>query len=767
MFENIPLEMRSCPNWVCWDFVCQDGDKPRKVPVDPRTGRNAKSNEPGTWGTFDEAVNAAGRYSGIGFQFTDSPFFGVDLDSVGNEIADMKNDPMADNVVTEFLHTLSSYAEFSTSGNGIHIICRGTLPPGGRRKGRYEFYETGRYFIMTGNVINGFRDIKDCTESVKPLHEKYVGGGTAPTTGIRPVLPLHLADAEIIRLASTSKQQTLFNALWAGRWEDLYPSHSEADLALCNILAFWTGRDEAVMDRLFRQSGLHRDKWNQKMSNGTYGASTVRKAAMNCNAVYEPRPDYAVNIGTASPQEQESKEYTPYSFDDTGNAQRFVDRFGDSVRYNYTAKSWMYYDQRRWVQDDGGEAKRMADEVILEAQNGLEQYLDHLPFGEEPETARKNYLKHVKSMRSSRSKVAMLTEAQHLVEVKAAAFDTQTHRLNVLNGTLDLAAGELLPHDRADMISKLAACEYTNKTDTPRWNAFLDEIFDGDRDLVRYIQKAVGYSMTGSIEEHVAFICYGTGRNGKSTFLDLIGEMLGDYAINIQPETIMVRNAQAGPTSDVARLKGARFVTTVEPNEGVRLNEGLLKQLTGGDRVTASKKYENEFEFHPEFKLWMGTNHKPVIRGTDLGIWSRIQLIPFKIQIPEEQIDRKLKFKLREEMPGILAWGAEGCRLWRREGLRPPMSVLDASKEYRGEMDVLAAFIEGCCVEGQGETDAGELFRTYIDWAKESNEHEMSSTKFGREMGKKFEKRVLHGAKIYVGIKLRNQEQSSGFKIAY
>jgi len=766
VYESIPQELKEYPNWVCWDLVCQDGQKPRKVPVDPRTGRNAKSNDPATWGTFDEAVRAAEKHDGIGFMFSGSPFFGVDMDGVYNEVAEMKQDLMADNVVTEYLHSINSYAEYSHSGNGIHIICRGSLPEGGRRKGRYEFYDTGRYFIMTGNTINGFQDIRDCTEAVKPLHEKYIGGGQAPTTGIRPMLSMHLGDAEIIRLAGQSKQKQLFINLWAGNWEPYYRSQSEADLALCNILAFWSGRDEAVMDRLFRQSGLYRDKWQQKIGISTYGAITVRKAAKSCNAVYEPKPEYAVHIGTKAPEEHQ-EEYRHYSFDDTGNAQRFIDRFGENIRYNYTAKSWMYYDQRHWVQDNGGKAKRMADEVILEAQNGLQMYLENLPFGEEPETARKNYLKHIKSMRSSRSKVAMLTEAQHLAEVKADAFDTQAHLLNVLNGTLDLTTGELLPHNKADMISKLANCEYSDKCDIPRWSAFLNEIFDGDRDLIRYFQKVVGYCLTGSTEEHCAFFCYGTGRNGKSTLLDIISEMLGDYAVNIQPETIMVRNVQVGPTSDIARLKGARFVTTVEPNEGVRLNEGLLKQLTGGDRVTASKKYENEFEFKPEFKLLMGTNHKPVIRGTDLGIWSRIRLIPFNIQISEEKVDRHLKQKLREEMPGILAWGVEGYRLWRREGLKPPTSVLEASKEYRGEMDVLAAFIENCCIEGQGETDAGDLYHAYIDWAKESNEFEMSSTKFGREMGKKFEKRTLHGAKMYQGVILRKPERSCGFKIAY
>lgn len=160
--------------------------------------------------------------------------------------------------------------------------------------------------------------------------------------------------------------------------------------------------------------------------------------------------------------------------------------------------------------------------------------------------------------------------------------------------------------------------------DCPQWRVFLEQIFDHDQEMIRYIQKAVGYSLTGSTQEQCMFFCVGNGRNGKSTFLDTISDILGDYACNIQPETIMVKPYNGTANSDIARLRGARFVTTVEPNEGCRLNEGLIKQLTGGDKVTARFQYGHEFEYTPEFKIWMGTNHKPIIRGRDEGIWRRI-----------------------------------------------------------------------------------------------------------------------------------------------
>lgn len=752
MYKDVPAEMKALPNWVCWQLITGADGKERKLPIDAKTGKAAKSNDPKTWCSFEVAVREAGKYSGIGFQFTGSPLFGIDIDDVADEIEEYKNGN-TDNSISEFIHTLHSYAEYSHSGKGIHIICKGELPAGGRRRGKYEFYETGRYFIVTGQACSPYSGIRDCTQAVKPLFEKYIGGGKAPTTGIVTVLPANLSDADIIRMAEKSKRGAMFTNLWNGDYSGYFQSQSEADLALCNILAFWARRDGMVMDRLFRQSGLMRPKWDRKQGGSTYGKLTLAKAIRDVVAVYEPKPEYKVNIGTAP---KEDVPYKHYTFDDTGNALRFIDRFGEHALYNYTSKAWMYYDGRRWVQDSTGEAKRMADEVAEEVRHGLQAFLDNLPpGGEDIDDARKRYMAHVKNLRSSRGKENMLTEAKQHRPAQTVDFDLHPFKLNALNGTLNLLSGELKPHNKKDLLSKLALCEYTDKTDTPLWDAFLQDIFGQDNELIRYVQKAVGYSLTGSTEEHVAFFCYGTGRNGKSTFLDIIADILGDYAVNIQPETIMVRQATSGPTSDIARLKGARFVTTVEPNEGARLNEGLLKQLTGGDRVTAAKKYEDEFEFTPEFKLWMGTNHKPTIRGTDVGIWSRIRLIPFSVQIPEEKIDRKLKYKLREELPGIMAWAVAGCLMWRREGLKVPPSVQEASKEYKSEMDVLAAFMDACCVLGEEyEVDAGSLYRAYSEWAKESNEYEMSGTRFGREIGKRFDKRILQGKKRYLGLRV-------------
>ena len=212
-------------------------------------------------------------------------------------------------------------------------------------------------------------------------------------------------------------------------------------------------------------------------------------------------------------------------------------------------------------------------------------------------------------------------------------------------------------------------------------------------------------------------------------------------------------------SSDIARLKGARLVTSSEPNEGVRLDEGLVKQLTGGDKVTARHLYGKEFEFEPEFKLWLATNHKPIIRGTDDGIWRRLNLIPFTVQIPDHKKDKNLKYKLQTELKGILKWAVDGCLMWQREGLKKPQSVVAASQDYRHEMDQIGTFIETCCdVSPDLKISAGELYKNYREWAAENGEHIFTNTKFGREVSKVYTKKRMNSGIIYEGLTLKPQK---------
>ncbi|MBC1420199.1 DNA primase family protein, partial [Listeria fleischmannii] len=311
-----------------------------------------------------------------------------------------------------------------------------------------------------------------------------------------------------------------------------------------------------------------------------------------------------------------------YSQDDTGNAERFRDEFQNLLRYSYVNKGWYYYNSKLWMFDNTGRVKALADTVIQNMKKDF-AYME----GDSDEE--KAFMKHLKATRSNKGKTNMIKEAEHLLPVLPEQFDTNPYYFNSQNGFINLRTGQLKEHDRAQMFTKISLVEYTDKIDAPLWEQFLKDIFNNDEELIRYIQKAIGYSLTGSTQEQVMFILYGNGRNGKSVFLDIINDIFGTYATNIQPQTIMVKQQTSNANSDIARLQSARFVTTTEPNEGVRLDEGLVKQLTGGDKVTARHLYKNEFEFTPEFKIWMATNHKPIIRGRDDGIWRRLHLIPF------------------------------------------------------------------------------------------------------------------------------------------
>ena len=757
MYEAIPNELKAVPNWVCWksepDPKSHSGIK--KIPINPKTGGQAMSNNPETWSNFSTAVRKSAKYSGIGFMFDGSGFFGVDLDDCREAIEDYGTDG-TDNIVYEFIYGLNSYTELSQSGNGIHIICKGRLPEGARRKGKVEMYDKGRYFIMTGNSISEFNEIVDCTETIQPLHEKYLGGSSqSPQPAQLPLTPPTLTEQEIINKAMTSQNGDKFAKLYKGDISD-YPSQSEADMAFCAMLAFWCSGDTALMDKIYRNSGLMRPKWDRKQNQSTYGAITLQKAVDSCQSFYSGNQydteDDIISVGKSAKKQKpipppDSKMYT---LDDTGNAARMNAISGHLLRYSHIDKRWLYYENGKWTYDTIGKVYVYADFVLEEMKKELKLWTEY-----KDGAFADDYRKHMKKTRSHSAKRAMVHELEHLVPIEPNGMDTNQMLVNAPNGVIDLENGQLLPHDRLYYMTRMLGCDAPNKQKNPvRWLKFLDDIFNSDKELIRYVQKALGYSLSGLTNEQCVFFLYGTGRNGKSTFLEIVRKIMGEYATNIQPESIMMRMSSGNANSDIARLKGARLVTSVEPNEGMRLNEGLLKQITGDDMITARKLYGDEFEYRPEFKLWMATNHKPTIRGTDIGIWRRIHIIPFTTTIPENKVDKNLSDKLTEELPDILAWMMEGYRLWRFEGLNRPQIVMQAVKEYRNEMDVISTFLDSEYCTSGGEVKASQLYAVYCQWAGENNEYKMPSRKFGIEISKRFNKSHKKDGWYYLGISL-------------
>lgn len=753
--SNIPDELKQLNNWCVWKFENRNG-KRTKIPFNAATGEFAKSNDKSTWSSYETAVNAEG-VDGIGF-FFEPPYLGIDIDDIDDDLHRFKQGDKLDNIVSEFNEAFKSYTEVSPSGNGLHIIVKGKIPGNRRRKGNIEMYDSGRFFTMTGKNIGKYKDVTEVSEQVfKTIYNKYLPNNTIkyPTTNNYQENIHNLSEIDVINEIYNSKQAKLFDDLMKGNYEPYYTSHSEADMALANILAFWCAKDYSQMDSIFRQSNLYRDKWDEKRKNSTYGEQTLFKAINEVNNIYTPKQEKEENplryaLSHIFDAEKKDKEYPIRSYDDTGNADRFIDRYGHLYKHSYITNKFYIYDGQKWKVDDRGAIRKLIDEMIENIKN--EKVLHSEDVTEEE--AREAFQKYYKKTRGTQSKKNIMNELMHRKTVTPDEFDNDDMLLNVANGYVDLTSRELYKHDINRMFSQIANTDYSEKMQPSVWLDFLNDIFAGDKEVIRYIQKALGYSLTGSTREQIMFILFGKGRNGKSIFVETIAEILGDYSNNMQAKSLMVKKND-NVNTDIARLSKARFVTSSEPNEGFRFDEGLIKQITGGDKVTARFLYAEEFEYTPKFKIWVSTNHKPIIRGTDDGIWRRLVLIPFDVQIPEEKVDKDLKYKLLREAPAILNWMAEGAYMWMREGLELPEKLKDAGQTYRTEMDVVEQFIQEKCKRAEGVKETGKaLYEEYKKWADENNEYKMDKNKFGKKLKEKFRSKRMTNGVNYLGIEL-------------
>lgn len=761
MYNNIPSELKQLKNWCVWKYQERNGKK-TKIPFNAETGEFAKSNDSSTWRDYQTAVNCKGA-DGVGF-FFEPPYVGIDLDNIEDDLHLYKNGERLDNIVAEFTDAFKSYTEVSPSGNGLHIIIKGKIPGNRKRKGNIEMYDSGRFFTMTGNKISKYSEINNVNPKVfKEIYSKYLPDNTIPIPTRNTVQTIHnLSEMDILNEIYKSKQARLFDDLMKGHWDRHYTSQSEADIAMANILAFWCAKDYSQMDSIFRQSGLYRDKWDEKRKNSTYGEQTLFKAINETSNTYTPKQEkeplkYALDH-IFEDSKDKPKEYPPRSWDDTGNADRFIDRYGNLYRFSYINNKFYIYDGTKWTLDDRGLIRKLIDEMI----ESMKHEKIIISEDTEEEDAQKEFQKFLKKTRGTQAKKNITNELMHRKPITPDQFDVDDMLLNVANGYVDLTSRELHPHDRGKMFSQIANTDYSEKMQPSVWLDFLNDIFDGNEEVIRYIQKALGYSLTGSTREQVMFILHGKGRNGKSIFVETISEILGDYSNNMQAKSLMVQKND-NVNTDIARLSKARFVTSSEPNEGFRFDEGLIKQLTGGDKVTARFLYAEEFEYQPKFKIWVSTNHKPIIRGTDDGIWRRLILIPFEVQIPEEKVDKDLKYKLLREAPAILNWMTEGAYMWMQEGLKMPDKLKEASQAYRTEMDVVEQFIEDECIKEDGaRVKASMLYSAYKDWANENGIYKMDNNKFGKKMMEKFKRKRFNNGYNYLGI--RTRERFDGLK---
>jgi len=429
---------------------------------------------------------------------------------------------------------------------------------------------------------------------------------------------------------------------------------------------------------------------------------------------------------------EQQGDHTGIEMSELGLSACLVTRYSRDLRHASEQRVWLIWTGTHWQKDTTQEVMRRMIGIV-----------------------RQQKIQNCKSLAKMTGAIK-LASADRQIAAALETFDRNNYLLNFLNGTLNLRTGELVRHRREDLITKLIPFNYSPSARAPRWERFLQEVFAAHPELVHWIQRAIGYSLTGDVREHCFFLMLGDGRNGKGLFINTLKLILGPYAHQADFRAFEPKYGD-GPSDAIANFKAARLLVASESREGARFDEPLMKTLTGGDPIRARLLYENSFEMEPTWKIWLATNHRPQIRGTDPAMWQRVRLIPFEISFAGRE-DRSLSETLLREAEGIIAWAVEGTARWFEEGLEPlPEAVKMATEAYRTDSDIVGRFVEEECQRGvQFSSPARILYRAYASWAEESGEKHLTETAFGLQLTQRgFEKSRNSTGTVYHGLILR------------
>ena len=778
-YSKIPQAMRAFNNWVLFKIEERGGKKTK--PPYQTDGRRAKANDPETWSTFaavaDVMKSQPGRYAGIGFQFDNSPFTGIDIDHCIDEQGNLSD------LAKDVLAAAGSYAEYSPSGHGLHIIIKGKLKD--RRGGKnaslgLEIYDGGRYFTMTGQALPGYEHITNNIEAVYKIYDKYhVGAGKQPQgrEQTRPApIPSPVADdsaAVIIERIRKSKQGALFSSLFdSGDTSRYSGDESAADMALMNILPFWCRGDAQKMEAIFSMSALaSREKWQKRPD---YRKRTIQKALkdwdgttydpmeqrQNAKQIEDIRKEQQINTAAA-----DLVELAKFALTDTGNAERLKYIHHGNILYCIEAGRWLKWDGRRWHYCLSQDATELYNMVTGVMRLSAKQYipLHGQPVNEKQEKAFKQYQNFFKKAENQNKLVDTIRRARAFFPVEAEKLDTHDWLLNCQNGTIDLQTGQLMKHDKKHLITQVCAAEYDPAARSELWEKTIRQIIP-DNELRRWIQKAIGYSITGFTREEKFFCLYGEGGGGKGTFIETIARVLGDYASSIPIETILASRNDAGngqgATPQLAKLAPKRFALTSESGKDRRFKDDTLKLLTGGDKLTARFLYGQPFEFIPHFKIWMSTNYKPsVADATDTGVKRRLLILPFVADLADiRDITLKERLLYPQERKGILKWAVDGCLMWQKEGLDDiPAAIKELMEAYYKENDPIGQFIDECCVPDEDlKVKAQDLLKAYNNWLEDNgSKYKIGRQAFSQDMQRRgYELKRFTAGRYFLGIGL-------------
>ncbi len=742
-------ELRKGKQWVCFDKS--------KVPINPFTLRNAMSNKPGTWETYDVAETAykadKERFLTTGRMFLkEQKITGIDLDKCIDEHG--KLSLFGEDIVSR----LNSYTEYSPSGRGLHIWVHGNIPKAlapSKYDGtnRVEMYDCERGFTVTGNHYKGTpTTIEDREEILLTIHSEITdrrqeakAKQEKPRAAPLPKITQTHGDTFYGLKALKDECAILASTSEGGRNVQLNRSaYSLGQLVAGHELSRSTVERE-LSDAAARV-GLDDSEIGSTLRSGIdAGMQSPRSAPA-------PQPQTATNGNGNALHDNltaRGEDTSPFYLTDLGNAERFKAKHGHKVRWCETWNKWAVFNGKCWEIDRSGQVDQLAKTTVRAI------YQEATP--EENNEQRKKIAKHAVASESSRAIRAMLDRAKSELPIIPEEFNRHLHLINCNNGTLDLKTGELRPHDAKDFLTRCIKINYNPLVPCNEWEQFLCTIFAGDCDLITFIHQALGMSLSGDTSEQCLFICHGNGSNGKTTMLEAVRNIMAGYGLAANIETFQVRKYEA-VRNDIAEMYGARLVTASENTMGSRLNEAFIKKATGKEPLRARRLHENEFEFMPEFTLWLAVNHKPVVKDTTKGMWRRVHFIPFNVTFEEHQIDKRFVEKLlSNEIEGIFAWLVQGCIAWYAQGrLNVPKAVNEATQAYKAEMDTTANFLANECVFGEDErASTKELLERYEAWCVENGEHfHAKDLKRALNERRLHSKRGTGGAYVYHGVRL-------------
>lgn len=762
-FVNIPQELKNNASFCVWKLEKRKG-KPTKVPYNPRTGQMAKTNDAATFGDFSTAMKAyaMGGWDGIGYRVSEG-IGAIDIDHC------IREDGSLNDVAASILGIFSdAYFERSPSGTGLRGFFR--LSPDfaydktvyyiNNRQHGLEVYlpgTTNRFVTVTGDTYRA-GSVSRNDEALQSVLDTFMKRKSQVSN--RTVEPCsYLTDERVIEHASHSESGEKFRALYEGRWEEGYDSQSDADMALVSILSFWCGNVEEQIDRIFRSSGLFRDKWDRQTGDSTYGQITIRNAVATNDTIYTPLqdtesaevdftdldaeetlPSFEPDLSKVTLTLEEMQPHTNprYQRDEIGIGYAFADYFKPIARFDRERGIWYVFDGKVWQPDENALAvaelaKRLADRLYTFAL----QIKD--------EDTRNRYIKRVQKLQMRKNRRTMIEDAKSVYPVPHSVFDRNTDLFNCQNGTLNLTTGEFRQHDPTDFLTLMSGITYDPEASCPRWNTFISEVMMNDADLAVYLQKALGYALTGDTSLECLFILYGaTSRNGKGTTMETFLRIMGDYGKTSNPEMLSTKFGSAnasGPSEEIARLAGVRFVNISEPEKKITFNAALVKRMTGNDTLNARFLHENSFDFKPNFKIFINTNYKPSVSDMTLFYSNRLKLIPFKRHFEEHEQDKGLKnfFAEAPNLSAIFNWCYEGYRLFRASNLADPEAVKLATKEYQEESDRIGQFVDAWLEEGEAyEVRTSAAYKLYGEWCDKYGYRKENSTNFNNAIQRFF-----------------------------